>query len=163
MGYAPAPPRRLAASTPRISGSDLSPASASDWRGTLTYRDYGTGKSVQLNTAMRGQLLRADQLILIFDYEEPNKSHVFGADTLAVGPDGTSVRWDGTTFAVITRQMLPARTLRLVLEGPGRDDNRVVTIRKTVLLSAHQFSVRKQVRFAADTALIQRNHYQLSR
>ena len=163
MGYAPAQPTRPAAQAPRISGADLSPASANDWRGTLTYRDYGTGKPVRLNTAMRGQMPRADQLVLTFDYEEPNKSHVFGADTLAIGPDGTRVRWDGTTFAVITRQMLPARTLRLVLEGPGRDDNRAVTIRKTVLLSAQQFSVRKQVRLIADTAFLQRNYYQLSR
>ena len=163
MDYEPVRVKSGRAAAPRVSGRDLSMAQANDWHGTLTYLDYGTGKSVRLNTAMRGQMPRADQLVLTFDYEEPNKSHVFGADTLAIGPDGTRVRWDGTTFAVIARQMLPARTLRLVLEGPGRDDNRAVTIRKTVLLSAQQFSVRKQVRLVADTAFLQRNYYQLSR
>ena len=163
MGYAPAQTSRLAASPPRLSGSDLSSASANDWRGTLTYRDYGTGKSVRLNTAMRGQMPRADQLILAFDYEEPNKSHVFGADTLAVGSDGTRLRWDGTDFAVIARQRLPDQTLRLVLEGQGRDNDQPATIRKILTLSPRQFTLQKEVRYESGIAFFQRHHYQFTR
>ena len=164
MGYAAAQPSRLPAdAAPRLTSSDLALATANDWRGTLTYLDYSTGKAVMLNTALRGQMSRADRLVLQFDYEEPNKSHVFGTDTLTVAPDGTRLRWDGTDFTVQARQWLPNQTLRLVLEGPGQDDNRPVLIRKTVLLSPRQLAVRKQIRLAGDTAFVQRNAYQFTR
>ena len=163
MGYAAAQPTNPAPGGPRVSGADLSAARASDWRGTLTYLDYGTRKPVVLNTGLKGEINTANNLILRFDYEEPNKTHVFGTDTLAVAPDGTHVRWDGTNFSVKAKQQLPGQTLRLVLEGAGRDDNRPVTIRKTVLLSPRQFAIRKQVQFATDTAFIQRNSYQFTR
>ncbi|QKG59230.1 hypothetical protein GKZ68_21350 (plasmid) [Hymenobacter sp. BRD128] len=101
--------------------------------------------------------------MLCFDYEEPNHTHVFGSDTLAVLPDGTHVRWDGTTFAVRAKQRLPNHTLRLVLEGPGRDDNRPVIVRKTLVVNAQALSIRKQVQLAADTAWLQRNSYHFTR
>ena len=163
MGYAAAPPSGPAAAVPSVSGPDLSMANANDWKGTLTYRDYGTQQSVNLNTALRGQMDRADRLILKFDYQEPNKTHVFGTDTLIVAPDGTHLRWDGTDFTVQAKQWLPDHLLRLVLEGPGQDDNHPVTIRKTVLLSTRQFAMRKQVRLEGDTAFVQRNAYKFTR
>ena len=163
MGYAAAQPSPVASGGPHISGPDLSAARANDWRGTLTYLDYGTQKSVKLNTGVRGEMNSANRIILRFDYEEPNKTHVFGTDTLTVAPDGTHVRWDGTDFAVKVKQWLPDQTLRLVLEGSGRDDNRPVTIRKTLVLNQHLLTIRKQVQFAADTAFIQRNGYQFTR
>ena len=163
MKYAAAQPSPGAAGGPRVSEADLSAARASDWRGTLTYLDYGTRKSVVLNTSLKGEMNSANHLILKFNYEEPNKTHVFGTDTLTVAPDGTHVRWDGTNFSVKARQLLPGQALRLVLEGAGQDDNRPVTIRKTVLLSPRQLAIRKQVQFATDTAFIQRNSYQFTR
>jgi len=162
MGYAAAQPSRPASVEPHLTGAELSNALA-NWQGSLTYLDYGTQKSVKLNTAVRGEMTRPDQLLLRLDYEEPNKTHVFGTDTLTLAPDGTRVRWDGTDFAVKTKQWQPNQTMRLVLEGPGRDDNRPVTIRKTVLLNPHLFTVRKQVQFTPDTVLIQRNYYQFTR
>ena len=163
MRYAAAQSSPVASGGPRVSGPDLSVARANDWQGTLTYLDYGTQKSVMLHTGVRGEMSSVNRLILRFDYEEPNKKHVFGTDTLTVASDGTHVRWDGTDFAVKTKQWLPDQTLRLVLEGPGRDDNRPVTIRKTLVLNTHLLTIRKQVQFAADTAFIQRNSYQFTR
>jgi len=167
MGYAAAEPSRqippAAPAAPRVSGPDLSPVNAKDWRGTLTYLDYGTKKLVSLSTELRGQMYQADRVILHFDYEEPNKKHVLGTDDLTIGPDGTRVRWAGTDFAVKAKQYLPGQILCLVLEGPGQDDNQSVLIRKTVLLGPHLFTVRKQVQFASDTAFVQRNLYQFTR
>ena len=162
MGYAAAQ-TSAPAEVPRLSNSDLAMANAIDWRGTLTYLDYSTSKTVTLNTTLRSQMSGADRFILQFNYEEPNKSHVFGTDTLTVAPDGTRLRWDGTDFTVQAKKWLLNQTLRFVLEGPGQDDNRPVLIRKTVLLSPHQFAVRKQIRLAGDTAFVQRNHYQFAR
>ena len=162
MGYAAAQPSRPA-EVPRLAGPDLAMVNANDWHGTLTYLDYGTSKTVTLNTTLRGQRNRAGCFILQFDYEEPNKSHVFGTDTLSLDPDGTRLRWDATTFTVQARQLLPNQTLRLVLEGPGQDDNRPVLIRKTVVLGPHIFTVRKQIQLAGDTAFVQRNAYQFTR
>ena len=163
MGYAAAQPSSPADVAPRVSGPDLSMANANDWKGTLTYLDYGTQQTVNLTTALRGQMNRADCLILKFDYQEPNKTHVFGIDTLIVAPNGTHLRWDGTDFMVQAKQWLPDHLLRLVLEGPGQDDNHPVTIRKTVLLGTRQFAVRKQVRLEGDTAFVQRNVYKFTR
>ncbi|GAB3867343.1 hypothetical protein GCM10028824_09550 [Hymenobacter segetis] len=152
-----------AKATPRITAAELSALLAPNWRGTLTYLDYGSHKSVVLNTGLQALMSRPDRFVLRFDYEEPNHTHVFGTDTLTVASGGTTLHWDGTDFAVKAKQWLPGQTLRLLLEGAGQDDNRPVVIRKTLLLSAQHFSIRKQVRLPADTALVQRNFYQFAR
>jgi hypothetical protein len=149
--------------TPRITAAELSALLAQNWRGTLTYLDYTSHKSVVLNTGLQALMNRSDHFILRFDYEEPNHTHVFGTDTLTIVSGGTTLRWDGTDFAVKAKQWLPGQTLRLVLEGTGQDDNHPVAIRKTLLLSAQRFTIRKQVRLTADTTLVQRNLYQFTR
>ncbi|MDB5268471.1 MAG: DoxX family protein [Hymenobacter sp.] len=153
----------MAKATPRITAPELSALLAPNWRGTLTYLDYSSHKSVVLNTSLQALKSGSDRFILRFDYEEPNHTHVFGTDTLTVASGGTTLRWDGTDFAVKAKQWLPGQTLRMVLEGAGQDDNHAVIIRKTLLLNAQQFAVRKQVRLPADTALVQRNFYQFAR
>ncbi|WP_051719188.1 DoxX family protein [Hymenobacter sp. IS2118] len=150
------------AAPPRLTGAELSDALA-DWHGTLTYRNYGTQETVKLNTALRGEMSRPDQLLLRFDYEEPNKTHVFGTDTLYVAPDGTRVRWDNIDYAVRSKVWLPGQVLNVVLEGAGQDGRRAATIRKTIVLSPRQFLVKKEVRYAANTAFLERNHYQFTR
>ncbi|MBF9237976.1 DoxX family protein [Hymenobacter sp. BT683] len=147
---------------PRLTGAELSDALA-DWQGTLTYLNYTSQRTVTLNTVLRGQMTRPDQLLLRFDYEEPNKTHVFGTDTLAFLADGAQVRWDGIDYLVQSKEWLPSQTLRLVLEGQGQDDNRAATIRKTLTLSPHRFIVKKEVRFSPDSAFLQRNQYSFAR
>ncbi|MCC3153501.1 hypothetical protein Q3A66_11730 [Hymenobacter sp. BT770] len=147
---------------PRLTESELSEAMG-QWQGSLTYLDYSSGKTVKLNTTMRGEMAGPNQLLLHFDYEEPNKRHVLGTDTLTLARDGAHMRWDKSDFTIQAKQWLPEQTLRLVLEGPGQDDNRPATIRKTITLGRHQFYVKKEVSFSNGQASLQRHEYQFNR
>jgi hypothetical protein len=134
-----------------------------EWQGTLTYLNYSSPQTFTLAVAARGEMTRPDQLLLRFDYQEPNQSHVYGTDTLTLAAGGTRLRWDDVDYTVQAKQWLPGQTLHLVLEAQGRDNDRAATIRKTLTLSPRQFTLRKEVRYAAADAFFQRNQFQLAR
>ena len=162
MEYEPVRAGSFSPTGTRLTIAELSDALTA-WTGTLTYLDYSSPKSVMLKTTARGEMSRPNQLLLHFDYEEPSKRHVFGTDTLTLAPDGVHLRWDGSVLTVTSKQWLPDQTLRLVLEGQGRDNDQPATIRKTLTLSPRQFTLKKEVRYNSGTAFFQRNEYQFAR
>lgn len=162
MDYEPVRSDLGPAPAPRLTGAELSDALAA-WSGTLTYRDYRSQKTTVLPTRARGEMTRPDQLLLHFDYEESSTRHVFGTDTLTVAPGGAHLRWDGTDYAIQSKQWLPDQTLRLVLEGEAQDNDRPATIRKILTLGPHQLTVKKEVRPGSEAAFFQRHQYQFTR
>jgi len=146
----------------RLAGAELADALAA-WQGTLTYLDYRSQQTTVLPTTARGEMTRPDQLLLHFDYQESSTRHVLGTDTLTVAPEGAHLRWDGTSYAIRSKEWLPRQTLRLVLEGEAQDDGRPATIRKTLTLGPHQLTVKKEVRLGAEAPFFQRHEYRFTR
>ena len=146
-----------------ITVADLQPLLRSDWQGTLTYRDYQNQRLVTLATQLSAVATSAQDLTLNYVYREPNGATVKGADRLRLQADSAQIEWDGLLMHVQQKQQLPQQTLRLVLLGEGQDNSRPATIRRTVLLAARHYSVRKEVRFQHDTAFLMRNEYRFQR
>ncbi|OON65809.1 DoxX family protein [Hymenobacter sp. CRA2] len=161
MGYASQAPQLSA--PPSTSVADFRPLLRYDWRGTLTYLDYRTQRPVTLVTQLNGMLAQAQELVLDYQYQEPEGGVVKGFDRLRLLPDGTGLEWDGLLMRLQQREQLPNGTLRLVLEGEGQDDNRAAVIRRTVLIAERQCSIRKEVRFAEAADFLQRNEYRFTR
>lgn len=143
-----------------ITATDLRPLLGAEWQGSLTYRDYGNQQLVTLPTQLRVTQATPQELTLRYDYREPNGNVVQGTDRLRLQANGTQLEWDGLLMQVQRKQQLPAHTLQLELLGEGQDNNRPATIRRTVLLAARRYSVRKEVRFAGDTTFLLRHEYQ---
>ncbi|UOR06518.1 hypothetical protein MUN82_05340 [Hymenobacter aerilatus] len=146
---------------PTITLTDWQPLLHADWHGTLTYRDYRNQQLVALATQLDATQTAPQELLLRYTYREPDGRTVAGTDHLRVLADGTRIEWDGLLMHLHHKQLLPDHTLQLVLVGEGQDDNRPATIRRTVLLTAQRYSVRKEVRFAKDTTFLLRHEYQL--
>ncbi|MDF7811044.1 DoxX family protein [Hymenobacter sp. YC55] len=138
-------------------------AIAQQWTGSLTYLDYTTKKPVMLATTLTGIQATPLELELDFVYQEPNGSKVKGSDKVQLSADGTRLTWDGVPLQISSKTRLPDETLQLVLEGRGLDDKKDCLIKRTVLLSSHQFSVLKEVKYDGTTAFLMRNKYEFQR
>ncbi|RYU82458.1 DoxX family protein [Hymenobacter persicinus] len=135
---------------------------ARPWQGSLTYLDYQTKRPVTLPTVLNGMQSAPRELVLDFIYQEPEGGQVKGYDKLQLSADGRRIIWDGTPMQVISRQREADRTLVLVLEGPGQDDNRACLIRRTLRLGTRQLSVVKEVKYADSAAFLTRNTYRFT-
>ncbi|GAB3824254.1 DoxX family protein [Hymenobacter jeollabukensis] len=156
---AQAPP----ADTPAVRLADFRPLLRYDWQGTLTYLDYQSQRPVTLVTRLNGMQAGAGELVLDYQYQEPEGGLVKGFERLRLRPDGHGLVWDELPMRLHQRTARPDSTLQLVLVGEGRDDNRPATIRRTVLIGARRCRIRKEVRFAGQTDFLQRNEYQFTR
>ncbi|MCC3159313.1 DoxX family protein [Hymenobacter sp. 15J16-1T3B] len=143
--------------------ADFRPLVGYDWLGTLTYRDYQSQRPVTLRTRLNGMQAGPQELVLDYQYQEPEGGMVKGFERLRLRPDGRGVEWDGLPMRLELRQLLPDSTVQLVLLGEGQDDNRPAAIRRTVLLAPRQCSIRKDVRFAGQAEWLQRHEYRFSR
>ncbi|MCB2379120.1 DoxX family membrane protein [Hymenobacter sp. BT635] len=143
---------------PTVTMQELLPV-ARQWNGTLTYLDYSTKQPVSLPTSLGARQSAPRELTLQFVYTEPSGQQVTGADQLRLSADGATVEWDDVLLQVISKTPLPDHTAELVLEGRGQDDGKSCLIRKTLVLSATQFSVSKQVKYATSEEFVTRNTY----
>jgi uncharacterized membrane protein YphA (DoxX/SURF4 family) len=163
LGTSAAPAQPVPAAAPTVSPADFRFLLGYDWLGTLTYRDYQSNQPVTLRTRLNGMQAGPQELVLDYQYQEPEGGLVKGFDRLRFRPDGRGIEWDGLAMQLTGRQPLPGGGLQLTLVGEGSDDNRPATIRRTVQLAARRCLVRKDVRFAPDTTFRRRHEYQFSR
>ncbi|OUJ72933.1 hypothetical protein [Hymenobacter crusticola] len=146
-----------------VTRADLKPLLRADWQGALTYRDYQNQQLVTLATQLSATETTPQVVTLNYVYREPNGKQVRGADQLRLQANGTQIEWDGLLMRVQQKRLLPRRVVQLVLVGEGTDNNQRATVRRTVLLAARQYSVRKEVRFQGDTTFLLRHEYQFQR
>ncbi|MBC6989111.1 DoxX family protein [Hymenobacter sp. BT491] len=130
-----------------------------DWTGTLTYLDYRTQKPVTLPTTLSATQTAPRQLTLAFTYRESATRSVQGQDTLVFSADGREITWS-SKLRVVAKTTSTPQGLHLVLEGPGMDDNKPCTIRKTIDLSEQHWSVVKEVKYQDGLQYFVRNLYQ---
>lgn len=152
-----------APATPTVRAADFRPLLGYDWLGTLIYRDYQSQQRVTLRTRLNGMQAGPQELVLDYQYQEPEGGLVKGFDRLRFGPDGRTLEWDGVPMRLLRRAATPDGRLHLLLEGQGPDDNRPATIHRAVLIGPTQCRIRKTVRFAPDTTFLLRHEYQFAR
>ena len=149
--------------TPRLTMQELA-GLAQQWeRGSLTYLDYGSQKTVTLPTYLNGMRPRSNELVLDFVYQEPEGKQVKGYDKLILDSTGTKLEWDGVSMVLVEKTPLPNQTLRLKFEGAGQDDQRACLIRRTLLLGPQQISVVKEVKYTGSSTFLVRNTYRFQR
>jgi len=133
------------------------------WEGTLTYRDYTSGKSETINVIVTGSRKGNKQTSrtwsLQFTYpQEPGHE---ATDELTVSADGKMIN----EAKLIEKTTLADGTLKLVLESSGKDgnDNKPCTFNKVIQLGKNNLTITKLVRFDGEADFILRNEYKLSR
>jgi hypothetical protein len=147
-------------STHSISVRDFKPVYGS-WQGTITYKDYTTGKPFTMPANITVYPDPADKYRVILVHTYPNEPKANGKDTLLFSRDGQQL--DGETL--VSRIKKEKGTLEIISERTGVDgnDNKKAVIRHVYSINKKKFIIRKEVKFDGTSEYIMRNEYSMSR
>lgn len=131
-----------------------------EWKGTLTYLDYKSGKPYTMPANITISKDASNERQLVFRFEYPNEPKANGNDTLVISEDGTKI--DG---ANVVSKVRVGKNLLLSTEKDGVDgnDNRKATIRHIYTIGKRRFINRKEVRFEGEQNFIMRNEFKMER
>jgi hypothetical protein len=144
---------------PLVTASDMTGLCGARWNGTLTYRDFSSGKGVTIRSGLRVEPLPPDSAAWLFRYSYPDEPHADGIDTVLVTMGGRVL--DGAQ--VVERTNGADGSWTVVTERRGRDNNRPARLRHTYRFEAALFSVTKEVLPEDEDAWLERNRYEWQR
>jgi hypothetical protein len=147
------------AQTPKVKVKDLQNLTGAQWTGTLTYLDYRKNTRVSIPSNLTVTQSKDDKSSWIFEYQYPDEPKANSKETIAISKDGKT--FDGKT--VIERTRLADKTLKIVMEKSGSDNDKKALFRFTYLLGKTSFSIKKEVRYEETTDFFVRNEYSWKR
>ena len=147
------------AAAPRLSARDFEPLAGAPWRGKLTYKDYGSGGAVSIESLLVVSKARPDGLAWTFEYRYPREPEADSSDELAISADGRLLNGE----SVVERSQPAGGALQIVTERSGTDDERPALLRHTYAIAADRFSIRKEVRFEGTSEFLERYRYYWTR
>lgn len=151
-------PALARAQSARVNAADLNRLAGAEWKGTLIYVDYRSGKktSILSNLTVRPA---ADKSSWEFDFQYPDEPKANKKSIAKLSLDGGT--YDGET--VIERRELKGRVLKIVTTQPGTDNDKKAVFRFTYLIAPTVFSIRKEVRYEDAKEFFERNEYSWKR
>jgi hypothetical protein len=148
-----------AAPVPKIKADDFQRLAGAQWTGALTYLDYSKNKKVSIPSRLTVTRSATDKLSWVFDYEYPDEPQANEKENVAIGKDGKTI--NDTTM--VERTILADKTLKIVTEKAGIDNDRRALFRYTYLIGAQSFSLKKEVRYEGVGEFFERNEYSWKR
>jgi hypothetical protein len=139
---------------PRLRPSELASLAGTEWNGTLTYVDYGSGKRIAIPSRLRITQPSGDASALLFAYSYPDEPNANQSSTIAISADGRMIDDER-----IVEKAVDGDVLRIVTERSGTDNDKPALIRYTYSIAAGRLSIAKHVRFEGSDAFIERNQY----
>lgn len=144
---------------PKVKTKDLQRLTGAQWKGTLTYLDYGRNKKVSIPSNLTVAQTAGDNLSWDFAYQYPDEPKADSKDKITISKDGKII--DGET--IVERKNLAGDTLRIVTEKAGTDNDKKALFRFTYLLGKTSFSIKKEVKYDDATEFFERNEYSWTR
>ena len=145
--------------SPQVKIKDLQVLTGARWTGNLAYLDYGTEKKVLIPSDLIVRQAKDDKLSWVFEYQYPDEPKANSTEIVAVSKDGKM--FDGEV--VIERTNLTGKTVKIVTEKSGSDNDKKALFRFTYLLSKKSFSIRKEVKYEGATEFFVRSEYNWKR
>lgn len=129
-----------------------------NWDGTLAYKDYTTG---QMDTIPVNLNAEQDDQKWILRYYYPTEPSKGWTDEYLFSADRTMIN----EFRLVDKQKMGEGSLKLVLEGKGKDGNeqRACTYRQEIKLGKLEFILQRYVRYDGETSFFLRNEFHLRR
>ncbi len=141
--------------TSKVKIKDLQNLRGAQWTGTLSYLDYRKNTKVSISSNLTVTQSKDDKSSWIFEYQYPDEPKANSRETVAVSKDGKT--FDGET--VTERTSLADKTLKIVTQKSGPDNDKKALFRFTYLLGKTSFSIKKEVRYEGTTDFFVRNEY----
>lgn len=143
----------------RMHFADLQRLTGGTWRGTLTYLDYTSNKTTTIKSTLAVERVASGPCswVWYFGYtDEPDHD------------SGTvqSLKYDGRVFEderVLSRKLLPNRTVQIVTESKGEDNDRPSTLHHVYRISDSEFSLQLLVKPDGTTNFFERHIYKWKR
>lgn len=145
--------------TPRVRTRDLQLLTGPQWKGTLTYLDYGTNKRVSIRSNLSVSQSNEGKLSWVFEYQYPDEPKANSKDIVTISKDGRII--DGEV--VVERTNLTGNGLRVVTVKSGTDNDKKATFHYTYLIGRKSFSIKKEVRYEGTMEYVERNEYRWER
>ena len=141
--------------TAKIKANDLQRLAGVQWTGTLTYLDYGKNKKVSIPSNLLITRSADDKLLWIFEFQYPDEPQANSKRNVMIGEDGRSFGDE----MVVERTKLANKTLKIVTNKNGMDNDKPALLRFTYLLGPTSFSIRKEVKYEGASEFFERNEY----
>ena len=143
---------------PIVTPSDLA-ALNGEWKGTLTYKDYTSGKDESILVNIVISMKDERKWTLRFNYsQEPNAG---STEHYKLSNDGRRIN----KRKVIEKTILSDGTLKVVLEEKGKDGNeqKSATFQHVILLNQSNLRITKLVKFDDKNDFFQRNEFNVTK
>ena len=127
-----------------------------NWKGTLTYLDYSSGKPYTMPADI--DIKRIDKTNkFAFSNSYPNEKSANSIDTVIISTDGKYINKE----LIKARRKLPNGNVEIVTEETGIDgnDNKPATFRHTYTFGKTIYKKRKDVQFIGENEWINRHEY----
>lgn len=145
----------VSSGAPRIKVSDLKRLTGEEWTGTLTYLDYSKNTKVSIPSNLTVVQSPQHRLSWIFKYSYPDEPQANNDKSVAIGKDGRTFGEE----LIIERIELPDKTIKIVTNRNGTDNDKPAVFRFTYLLGDKIFSIKKEVSYEGSKEFFERNEY----
>lgn len=127
-----------------------------NWKGTLTYLDYQSGKPYEMPANMQiGRIGRSSAFK--FSHSYPNEASANSIDTVSISNNGKVFNSE----EVKSVETLKSGELQIITEILGKDgnDDKPALMRHTYLIGGKTFLIKKEVQFVGTKEWILRHTY----
>ena len=134
----------------KVEISDFEILNNTNWKGTLTYKDYTSGKETTLKTTMSVFLIKNKVVTEIKFPGEPK----------ANSKSTTKLKKNGTYYGnekVITNEILEDGTVKITTFFVGKDNYKKARMYKTYTFNKTSFSIVKEVQYLGSDEKFIRN------
>ena len=129
-----------------------------EWTGTLTYLNYSDNKPFSMPADLVVEKGNNEfQLILQNIY--PNEPKANGSGKIKISKDRKTI----DKAPIVSRELLPGGSIKIITESSGKDDNKKAQIRKCYTFGQNELIIVKEVLFEDSEKWIKRNEYNYTR
>ena len=129
------------------------------WVGNLSYLDYGKNVNVSIPSNLTVSASKNDKMSWVFTFQYPDEPKANRQETIMLSQDGKI--FDGEK--VVKKTKLPDKTLKIVTEKSGKDNDKNALFRYTYSISKNTFSIKKEVQYEGTSDFFVRNEYKWKR
>lgn len=134
----------------KVDISDFEILNNTNWKGTLTYKNYSDGKNVTLPTTLHITLKKNKVITETKFPEEPKANSKYGV----------KIKKNGTYYGdeqVLSKKVLPNGSIKISTFYKGKDNNKKAKMYKTYTFNGNSFSVLKEVQYLGSEERFMRN------
>jgi uncharacterized membrane protein YphA (DoxX/SURF4 family) len=129
-----------------------------NWKGTLTYRDFKSGKDVTMACNLTLEIKKNGK-DLVMSYSYPDNSAWNSKDNIEIREDGRYINGE----KIKSKKKLPDGSVEIIIESKGQDGSTPATIQQIITIGPKIFTLRRQVQYMTTGENFQRNLYKWSR